>query len=88
MPPCESDTTSVDPLEWLIRLERRDLIRKAIDTLPSRDAEILLLKYNQGWKYQQIADAIGISHSAVEARLHRARGRLRQRLIQMSVVET
>ncbi|MCG8586422.1 MAG: sigma-70 family RNA polymerase sigma factor [Pirellulales bacterium] len=86
-PPTEADTSAVDPLDWLLRTERRDLVREAIDTLPDRDAEILLLKYNEGWKYQQIADHVGISHSAVEARLHRARARLRKRLTEMNVVE-
>lgn len=87
VPPSEADTSAVDPLDWLLRLERRMLVRHAIDTLPGRDAEILLLKYNEGWKYQQIADHVGISHSAVEARLHRARARLRARLIEMNVAE-
>ena len=42
--------------------------------LPRRDAEILLLKYTENWSYHQIAAHLGIGHSAVEARLHRARG--------------
>lgn len=87
VPVAASDNTIADPLDWLIQVERRDLVRKAIDSLPGRDAEILLLKYADGWKYQRIADALGISHSAVEARLHRARGRLRQCLIELNVVE-
>ena len=86
--PSEIDAAAIDPLDWLLRLERRDQVRAALDWLPGRDAEILLLKYTQGWKYQQIADSLGISHSAVEARLHRARGRLRKRLVEMNVVET
>jgi RNA polymerase sigma factor (sigma-70 family) len=44
------------------------------------DAEILLLKYTEDWSYRQIADHLGVSHSAVESRLHRARSKLRQRL--------
>ena len=87
VPPSEADTSTMGPLEWLLLLERREQVRQAIDTLPGRDAELLMLKYNENWSYHQIADHIGISHSAVEARLHRARGRLRKQLVAMNVVE-
>ena len=55
--------------------------------LAGRDAEILLLKYTEGWNYTQVAAHLGISHAAVEARLHRARGRLKQELAALDVVE-
>lgn len=76
-----------EPLHWLMSEERRGMVRKALARLPARDAEILLLKYAENWNYHQIAAHVGISHSAVEARLHRARGRLRQELEQLNVVE-
>ena len=76
-----------DPLAWLLADERCKLVRQAIDRLPRRDAEILLLKYSEDWSYHQLAEHLGISHSAVEARLHRARGRLRNELAAASVVE-
>jgi RNA polymerase sigma factor (sigma-70 family) len=69
-----------DPLGWLLSKERRSLVRQALARLAPRDAEILVLKYTEDWSYHQIAAHIGISHSAVEARLHRARARLRQEL--------
>jgi RNA polymerase sigma-70 factor (ECF subfamily) len=55
--------------------------------LAAKDAEILLLKYTEDWNYHQIAAHLGISHAAVETRLHRARARLRQELAAMDVVE-
>jgi RNA polymerase sigma-70 factor (ECF subfamily) len=76
-----------DPLSWLIAEERRGLVRRALAQLTGRDAEILLLKYTEGWNYSQVAAHLGISHAAVEARLHRARGRLRQELAALSVIE-
>ena len=78
----------IDPLSWLLADERRSLIRQALGKLSARDREILLLKYTEGWNYHQIAAHIGISHSAVEARLHRARQRLREELSLLEVVET
>lgn len=76
-----------DPLQWLLADERRAKVRQALAMLPGRDAEILLLKYTEDWSYHQIADHLGVSHSAVEARLHRARNRMRDVLAQMNVVE-
>jgi RNA polymerase sigma-70 factor (ECF subfamily) len=80
-------SSPLDPLNWLIAEERRTLIRAALAQLARRDAEILLLKYTENWNYHQVAAHLGISHSAVEARLHRARARLRQELAAMDVIE-
>lgn len=85
--PTERDVRQPDPLEWLLTEERRALVRVAVARLPKRDAEILLLKYTQDWNYQALADHLGISESAIEARLHRARKRLRSELAAMHVVE-
>lgn len=76
-----------DPLHWLVSDERRALVRKALHLLAERDMEILLLKYSENWSYGQIATRLGISHSAVESRLHRARSRLRRELASLNVVE-
>ena len=67
-----------DGLDWLLANEREALVRRALRQLPQREAEILLLKYTEDWTYQQIAEQLGLSASAVEARLHRARQRLRR----------
>jgi RNA polymerase sigma-70 factor (ECF subfamily) len=76
-----------DPLEWLMAEERRERVRTALGRLPRRDAEILLLKYTEDWSYRQLAQRLGASESAVEARLHRARQRLRAELALLEVVE-
>jgi RNA polymerase sigma-70 factor (ECF subfamily) len=80
--PCEPE-----PLDWLLSHERQAAVRKAMDRLPARDAEILLLKYTENWSYHQIAAHLGVGHSAVEARLHRARARLRSELGATDMVE-
>jgi RNA polymerase sigma factor (sigma-70 family) len=84
--PSEADNRQADPLSWLLAEERGMQVRAAMSRLPKRDAEILMLKYNEDWSYQAIAEHLGISHSAVEARLHRARGRLRAQLAALDVV--
>ncbi len=75
--PREYDNRESDPLHWLLSKERQQMVRVALEQLPSRDAEMLLLKYAEQWNYQQIAEHLGISHSAVETRLFRARQKLR-----------
>jgi len=79
--------TGRDPLDWLVSAERADLVRAALLRLARRDAEILLLKYTEDWSYRDLADRLGISESAVEARLHRARQRLRDVLAGSRVIE-
>lgn len=83
-----TDPRHADPLGWLLAEERRQLVQRALGELGSRDAEILLLKYTEGWTYQQIADHLGVRRTAVETRLHRARQRMRERIARLESVET
>lgn len=78
---AEHDASQPDPLDWLLADEQRQLVRRALHTLPGRDAEILLLKYSQDWSYRQIAQHIGVGEAALEGRLHRARRKLRKALV-------
>ena len=79
---------SPDPLQWLLMEERREAVRRSMEQLPDRDREILLLKYSEGLSYEQIAERLGQSPSAVQSRLHRARGRLRKQLLALKLLET
>lgn len=74
------DSPAPDPLDWLLRAERAELVRQALTRLPPRDAEVLMLKYAEGWSTRELADRLGASISAIEARLHRVRQRLREEL--------
>jgi RNA polymerase sigma factor (sigma-70 family) len=85
--PHEGESRSVDPLDWMLADEQREMVRVALDRLPPRDKEILWLKYTEDWSYHQLAAHLGVSHSAVEARLHRARQRLRTELAAVDIVE-
>ncbi|MFW5693117.1 MAG: RNA polymerase sigma factor [Thermoguttaceae bacterium] len=85
--PTEHDTRETDPLGWLLAEERRAQVRQAMERLPKRDSEILMLKYTEDWSYKDLAEHLGVSESAIEARLHRARKRLRNQLDAENVVE-
>lgn len=73
--------TERSPLDWLIAEERRDEVREALGRLATADSEILLWKYRDDLRTEQIAQQLQITVSAAEARLHRARGRLRFQLL-------
>jgi RNA polymerase sigma-70 factor (ECF subfamily) len=81
------DPAALEPLDWLLRDERRLLVREALGRLARRDAEILLLKYTEGWSYRELAEHMGVSESAIEARLHRARARLRDAMSGSTAIE-
>ena len=83
--PSEGDNRQADPLDWLLSKERRTQVRAAVSRLSKRDAEILMLKYTEDWSYRALAEHLGISESAVETRLHRARGRLRTELAALNL---
>lgn len=85
--PTEEDVRTTDPLDWLLADERRKMIRIAMQRLPQREAEILLLKYTESWSYKDLMGHLGITQTAVEARLHRARARLRSELAALDVIE-
>ncbi len=73
----------LDPLQWLLAQERRQLVRQALEQLPPRDAQVLLMKYADGLSYQQIAARLGVSQASVESRLHRARAKMRKLLARL-----
>ena len=75
------------PLGLLLADERRALIRAALARLRRKDVEILMLKYTEGWSYRELAARLGATESAVEARLYRARSRLRSALAALDVIE-
>lgn len=85
--PEQESGREADPLQWLLADERRELVRRALARLPRRDAEILALKYSENWSYRELADRLGISPAAMQARLHRARQRLRNELAALEVTE-
>lgn len=77
-----------DPLDWLLADEERSLVSAAVRRLEPQEAEILMLKYTEDWSYRQIASHLGMSESAVESRLVRARSKLRRELAALAEPST
>lgn len=88
VPLVEYDQKQVDPLNWLMYEERNQLVKKVIEQLPKKQKELLFLKYVHDWSYKEMAEKLGISISAIQSQLHRARALLRDKLNQMMPEET
>lgn len=65
------------PLVWLLSQERRELVQQALQRLLPDEAALLKAKYFENRSYRSLAEELGISEKAVDARLYRARTRLR-----------
>ncbi len=55
----------------------RRAVREALDALPERDREILLLRA-EGYRYREIADALGLNEASVGTLLARAKRAFRE----------
>jgi RNA polymerase sigma-70 factor (ECF subfamily) len=80
--PRDETQATRSPLEFLISEERQVEVRQALVKMSERDRQLLLLKYVDGLSYGEIAQRVGVSASAVQSRLHRARNLLRKHLEQ------
>jgi RNA polymerase sigma-70 factor (ECF subfamily) len=69
-----------DPLAAAIRAADLDAIWAAISSLPRHQRRALLLRELGGLSYHELGRALGVSHSAVESLLFRARQHVRRLL--------
>jgi RNA polymerase sigma factor (sigma-70 family) len=69
-----------EPGEWLMMKEDDSEVQQALSQLSTQDRQILLLKYTEGWGYQDLAEHLGITVKTVEYRLLKARRALRAKL--------
>ena len=60
--------------------ELLDLVRDAVDLLPTGQRDVVLMHHIDGLSCEEIAALLGSSPGAVRVRLHRARGQLREQL--------
>ncbi|MDR3621257.1 MAG: RNA polymerase sigma factor [Paludisphaera borealis] len=78
--PAPNEAPGPSPLVWLLHDERREIVQNALRSLPPRDADLLALKYGEGWSARELAERLGVGIPAIETRLMRARRRLRAQL--------
>ena len=75
------------PEEEVEKKELQQLVRKVLSTMPEEYQELLILKHMEGLSYREIGQRLGMSESAVESKLFRARKLLRERWEQMEYEE-
>lgn len=68
------------PIHGAVRSELRVRIDAALDQLPPRYREVLVLRELEGLSYEDISRTLRVSRGTVESRLFRARERLRDKL--------
>ncbi len=78
----EPEESGEGPLEQVLASERTQLLRRAIEELPPKMRECVVLRAMQGLKYREIADILGISIATVKSQLHDAKQRLKPSLEQ------
>jgi RNA polymerase sigma-70 factor, ECF subfamily len=69
--------------EAIEHVERREQVREALEHLPLRDREVVLLKFHGQLSNGELARVLGISESNAGTRLHRALTRLREDCFQI-----
>jgi RNA polymerase sigma-70 factor (ECF subfamily) len=55
-------------------------VRHAVEALPAKDREVIVLYYLEELSVNQIVQILGVSPGAIDVRLHRARAKLRESL--------
>jgi RNA polymerase sigma-70 factor (ECF subfamily) len=76
-----------EPATELERGQVREALARAIEALPEEGRRTLLLREVDGLSYGEIARTLGIPKGTVMSRLHHARRRVREMLIEAGAVE-
>jgi RNA polymerase sigma-70 factor (ECF subfamily) len=69
-----------DPAQGLDRAENAARVRAAIEALPGAFREVVMLRFAEGFSYQQIAEVLACPAGTVMSRLARARALIRRAL--------
>jgi RNA polymerase sigma-70 factor, ECF subfamily len=72
------DHQEIDPVEILENEEKGRIIRNAIDTLPLKYRRAFTLSKCEEFSHKEVAEIMGISQSALESVVHRAKKKLRK----------
>jgi RNA polymerase sigma-70 factor (ECF subfamily) len=84
--PCEhADDAQPAPHDRLVDAEMRELIWAAVAELDERQAAAVEMHYRQGWGIDRIAEVLQCPPGTVKTLLHRARQRLRERMVGQGV---
>ena len=77
--------SNASPEEEASVSERRQMVRDALDRLPPKFREVLILRELEGMSYRDVARILKVKQGTVESRIFRARERLGAELKRMGV---
>jgi RNA polymerase sigma-70 factor (ECF subfamily) len=80
--PAESQPDAARTAE---RREVRGQVARCLETLSPRDRAVLIMREFEGMTYDEMAGVLDMNLSALKVALHRARDRLRERLVREGV---
>jgi RNA polymerase sigma factor (sigma-70 family) len=80
---AKEHSAELGPGEWLMKTESVASVASILKTLQPQDRQILMLKYTEGWGYQELSEHLGITIKTVEYRLLKARKSLRARICEV-----
>ena len=72
------------PSGAVARGEEQQLVREALEQIPSTSREVLTLRYWEGLRGRELANRLGIGEGAVRSRLRRAREQLEEQIGRLS----
>jgi len=75
------DAQTTPPDQAYEDAERSEMVSNAVAALPGKQRMVLILHKYEGFTAREIAEILGIPLTAVEARLRRAKSRLKQKLL-------
>ena len=76
----DRETRTVGPERQVEQSEARLEVQRALDQLPVRQREAIVLRHYQEMSHAEIGEAMGVSVSAVESLIHRALEGLRKQM--------
>jgi RNA polymerase sigma-70 factor (ECF subfamily) len=74
-------TSPDEPEKRLEKKEKKDLIERAVTSLPEKQRVAFVLSKYENLTAKEISEVLGISINSVEARIHRAKLRLQKELV-------
>jgi RNA polymerase sigma-70 factor (ECF subfamily) len=76
----EVPSSAPDQLHTMLRRERTEFMRAALDELPERMRDCVRARVVDGMNYREIGERLGISENTVAVHVHRAMKMIRSRL--------
>lgn len=76
LPVPEIPDKSIGMEKWMIDGEEQEIVKNLLETLKPKDRSAVILRYWYDFSYEEIAETLSLSISAVKSRLHRSRKEL------------